>query len=66
MLNSCSKSSRKRIFRDVQPASLSVPVGGPETLQHKFRKLDLGTGIVTIIVIAITDVTEDETAGWHR
>ena len=43
-----------------------MPIGDPETLQHKFRKLDLGTRIVTIIAIAITDVTEDETAGWHR
>ena len=43
-----------------------MPVGDPETLQHKFRRLDLGTGRVTIIVIAIADATEDETVAWHR
>ena len=35
-------------------------------MQHKFRRLDLGTGRVTIIVIAIADATEDETVAWFR
>ena len=43
-----------------------MPVGDPETLQHKFRKLNLGTRRVTIIIIAVADATEDEMAAWHR